>query len=102
MAQQTDRARRPALTPAPAPAPGAAVPGSRARLAGRRTSPRTLVIAAVAWLLAALFLLPYLEMAVTALRPADELRDPGYLPPTSPGPTSSTSGATPPSAATCA
>ncbi|MFE6748073.1 carbohydrate ABC transporter permease [Kitasatospora purpeofusca] len=42
--------------------------------------PRTLVLAAVAWGLAALFLLPYLEMVVTAVRPADELRDPGYLP----------------------
>ncbi|MEU6238097.1 carbohydrate ABC transporter permease [Kitasatospora sp. NPDC047058] len=42
--------------------------------------PRTLVLAAVAWLLAALFLLPYLEMVVTALRPADELRDATYLP----------------------
>ncbi|MDH6575378.1 carbohydrate ABC transporter permease [Kitasatospora sp. MAP5-34] len=47
----------------------------------RRTiSPRTLVITAVAWLLAALFLLPYLEMVVTALRPANELRDATYLP----------------------
>ncbi|MFB8174203.1 carbohydrate ABC transporter permease, partial [Kitasatospora purpeofusca] len=42
--------------------------------------PRTLVVAAVAWGLAALFLLPYLEMVVTAVRPADELRDAGYLP----------------------
>ncbi|WP_035804944.1 carbohydrate ABC transporter permease [Kitasatospora mediocidica] len=42
--------------------------------------PRTLVIASVAWLLAALFLLPYAEMVITALRPADELRDPSYLP----------------------
>ncbi|AUG80755.1 sugar ABC transporter permease [Kitasatospora sp. MMS16-BH015] len=45
-----------------------------------RLRPRTLVTAAVAWLLAALFLLPYLEMIVTALRPADELRDATYLP----------------------
>ncbi|WP_406110128.1 carbohydrate ABC transporter permease [Kitasatospora purpeofusca] len=42
--------------------------------------PRTLVVTAVAWGLAALFLLPYLEMVVTAVRPADELRDAGYLP----------------------
>ncbi len=46
----------------------------------RTVSPRTMVITAVAWLLAALFLLPYLEMVVTALRPADELRDASYLP----------------------
>ncbi|MGW3233401.1 carbohydrate ABC transporter permease [Kitasatospora sp. NPDC001095] len=52
----------------------------RARRTGRPIRPRTVVLAAVAWLLAAVFLLPYLEMAVTALRPADELRDAGYLP----------------------
>ncbi|MFD8322826.1 carbohydrate ABC transporter permease [Kitasatospora purpeofusca] len=44
--------------------------------------PRTLLIAAAAWLLAAGFLLPYVEMVVTALRPANELRDAGYLPST--------------------
>jgi multiple sugar transport system permease protein len=42
--------------------------------------PRTVIIAGLAWLLAAVFLLPYVEMVITALRPADELRDPGYLP----------------------
>ncbi|MFD5462334.1 carbohydrate ABC transporter permease [Kitasatospora sp. NPDC127059] len=46
----------------------------------RRLGPRTLALAGAAWLLAALFLLPYLEMVVTALRPADELRDATYLP----------------------
>ena len=46
----------------------------------RRFRPRTLVIAAVAWLLAALFLAPYLEMVLTALRPPNELRDRTYLP----------------------
>ncbi|WP_329493450.1 carbohydrate ABC transporter permease [Kitasatospora herbaricolor] len=46
----------------------------------RRLRPRTLVIASVAWLLAAVFLLPYTQMVVTALRPADELRDATYLP----------------------
>ncbi|WP_317621505.1 carbohydrate ABC transporter permease [Streptomyces sp. CBMA123] len=45
-----------------------------------RIGPRTLALAGAAWLLAALFLLPYLEMVVTALRPADELRDATYLP----------------------
>ncbi|MCX4750409.1 carbohydrate ABC transporter permease [Kitasatospora sp. NBC_01287] len=45
-----------------------------------RIRPRTLIVTAIAWLLAALFLLPYGEMVITALRPADELRDPGYLP----------------------
>ncbi|WP_447040610.1 carbohydrate ABC transporter permease [Streptomyces sp. DSM 118878] len=46
----------------------------------RSFRPRTLVYTAVAWLLAALFLAPYLEMIVTALRPKDELRDRTYLP----------------------
>ncbi|MFD8706892.1 carbohydrate ABC transporter permease [Kitasatospora sp. NPDC059648] len=46
----------------------------------RRIPPRTLALAGAAWLLAAVFLLPYLEMVVTALRPADELRDATYLP----------------------
>ncbi|MFD5885142.1 carbohydrate ABC transporter permease [Streptomyces sp. NPDC060334] len=41
---------------------------------------RTLLVAAVAWLLAAVFLFPYAEMVITALRPARELRDAGYLP----------------------
>ncbi|MDN3267245.1 carbohydrate ABC transporter permease [Streptomyces sp. MA15] len=41
---------------------------------------RTVVVAAVAWLIAAVFLLPYLQMVITALRPASELRDAGYLP----------------------
>ncbi len=42
--------------------------------------PRTLLIAATAWLLAAVFLLPYAQMVITALRPADELRDATFLP----------------------
>jgi multiple sugar transport system permease protein len=42
--------------------------------------PRTLVIGAAAWMLACVFLLPYAEMIITALRPADELRDATYLP----------------------
>ncbi|MFD8086157.1 carbohydrate ABC transporter permease [Kitasatospora sp. NPDC059722] len=46
----------------------------------KRFDPRTLLLAASAWALAALFLLPYLEMLVTAGRPAGELRDNGYLP----------------------
>ncbi|MFE3499775.1 carbohydrate ABC transporter permease [Kitasatospora sp. NPDC059160] len=46
----------------------------------KRWRPRTLALAGAAWLLAAVFLFPYLEMVVTALRPADELRDATYLP----------------------
>ncbi|SER76959.1 carbohydrate ABC transporter permease [Streptomyces qinglanensis] len=62
---------------------GAAAPARPTARPPKRTfRPRTLVITAVAWLLAALFLAPYLEMIVTALRPADELRDRTYLPDT--------------------
>ncbi|MGW8885941.1 carbohydrate ABC transporter permease [Streptomyces sp. NPDC055749] len=46
----------------------------------RGLRPRTVIITASAWMLAAVFLLPYAEMIVTALRPADELRDANYLP----------------------
>ncbi|MFG2991764.1 carbohydrate ABC transporter permease [Streptomyces sp. NPDC048257] len=53
---------------------------SGASRASRTTRPRTLLVAAVAWLLAAVFLLPYAEMVITALRPAHELRDATYLP----------------------
>ncbi|MER7172368.1 carbohydrate ABC transporter permease [Streptomyces mesophilus] len=48
--------------------------------AKRKFSPKTLVIAVSAWALAALFLAPYLEMIITALRPKSELRDRTYLP----------------------
>ncbi|MEU8955255.1 carbohydrate ABC transporter permease [Streptomyces sp. NPDC048518] len=48
--------------------------------ARRAFRPRTLVVTACAWLLAAVFLAPYLEMVVTALRPKEELRDRTYLP----------------------
>ncbi|WP_435796383.1 carbohydrate ABC transporter permease [Kitasatospora aureofaciens] len=54
--------------------------GELTRHRARRTAPRTLALAGAAWLLAAVFLFPYLEMVVTALRPADELRDATYLP----------------------
>ncbi|MDD9375895.1 carbohydrate ABC transporter permease [Streptomyces sp. ZAF1911] len=53
----------------------AAVPRRR-----RTLSARTLLVTAVAWLLAAVFLAPYAEMIITALRPAEELRDATYLP----------------------
>jgi multiple sugar transport system permease protein len=58
-----------------------APPGPGGRVKPRRAfRPRTLVITACAWLLAAVFLAPYLEMIVTALRPKEELRDRTYLP----------------------
>ncbi|WP_129310720.1 carbohydrate ABC transporter permease [Streptomyces sp. L2] len=75
MAQQT------AAPAARTAAANRSTPKARAASRPRRgPRPRTLVIASVAWLLAAVFLLPYAEMVITALRPADELRDPSYLP----------------------
>ncbi|MFG2918595.1 carbohydrate ABC transporter permease [Kitasatospora sp. NPDC048298] len=46
----------------------------------RRPRARTVLFTVVAWALAALFLLPYLEMLITGGRPADQLRDNSYLP----------------------
>jgi multiple sugar transport system permease protein len=63
----------------PATGPVAARPrgGPRAR---RLPSAKTAVIAAAAYLIALIFLLPYLEMLVTALRPQRELLERTYLP----------------------
>ncbi|GAA0676870.1 MULTISPECIES: carbohydrate ABC transporter permease [Streptomyces] len=74
MAQQT--------IPAPVDTPKSASTGgsNRAVRPRRALRPRTVVVAAVAWLIAAVFLLPYLQMVITALRPASELRDATYLP----------------------
>ncbi|ATW51895.1 carbohydrate ABC transporter permease [Streptomyces peucetius] len=76
MAQQTVR---PSLGTPAAPPPGKERARTTAR-PKRAPRPRTVVIASVAWLIAAVFLLPYAEMVITALRPAGELRDPTYLP----------------------
>ncbi|MFC9272838.1 carbohydrate ABC transporter permease [Streptomyces zhihengii] len=73
MAQQTYAAR-----PAARPRAGATPPPPRAPR--RSPRPRTVLVASLAWLIAAVFLLPYAEMVITALRPADELRDATYLP----------------------
>jgi multiple sugar transport system permease protein len=54
----------------------AATPPSRRQLPKLRTA----VIALVAYLVALVFLLPYLEMALTALRPPKELLDADYFP----------------------
>ncbi|WP_210635020.1 carbohydrate ABC transporter permease [Streptomyces sp. GESEQ-13] len=74
MAQQT--------IPAPVDTPeSASTEGSSRPVRPRRAlRPPTVVVAAVAWLIAAVFLLPYLQMVITALRPASELRDATYLP----------------------
>ncbi|WP_416875566.1 carbohydrate ABC transporter permease [Kitasatospora sp. SC0581] len=41
---------------------------------------RTVLLTALAWALAALFVLPYVEMLITGGRPAGQLRDNSYLP----------------------
>ena len=46
----------------------------------RLPSAKTVIIAAAAYLIAVIFLLPYLEMVITALRPARELLERNYLP----------------------
>ncbi|WP_282692225.1 carbohydrate ABC transporter permease [Streptomyces sp. CC208A] len=45
-----------------------------------RPRTKTVLLTVTAWALAAVFLLPYVQMVITAGRPADELRDNGYLP----------------------
>ncbi|CAL9652990.1 Diacetylchitobiose uptake system permease protein DasC [Streptomyces sp. enrichment culture] len=74
MAQQTIPA------PVGTPESPSAESSSRPVRPRRALRPRTVVVAAVAWLIAAVFLLPYLQMVITALRPASELRDATYLP----------------------
>ncbi len=51
-------------------------PPARRRLPGVRTA----IIAAAAYLIAIIFLLPYIEMIITALRPQRELLERNYLP----------------------
>jgi multiple sugar transport system permease protein len=58
----------------------AAPPSASAREPRRLPSLKTAVIAAAAYLVAVVFLLPYLEMLITAVRPQRELYDPDYLP----------------------
>ncbi|HWU21892.1 MAG TPA: carbohydrate ABC transporter permease [Nocardioides sp.] len=50
------------------------------RPAARRLNPRRWLLAATAYLVAALFLLPYLDMALMAGRPKSELNDPTLVP----------------------
>ena len=74
MAVRTGTSRRLAARKQPAPRPAAAS-------ADRRLpSLRTAIIAAVAYVVAVIFLLPYLEMLITAVRPQRELYEPNYLP----------------------
>ncbi|TDU04777.1 carbohydrate ABC transporter membrane protein 2 (CUT1 family) [Streptomyces sp. 846.5] len=60
-----------------------AAPARSARgAAPRRNLPRlrTVVLAGSAYVIGLIFLLPYLEMVITALRPAGEIKDRNYLP----------------------
>jgi multiple sugar transport system permease protein len=41
---------------------------------------RKTTLASLAYLVAAVFLIPYVEMVIAAARPSDELKDPNYLP----------------------
>jgi multiple sugar transport system permease protein len=63
--------------------PNLAVPaeGRSGRSAGRRPlKPRTVLAALAAYVIALIFILPYVEMVISALRPPKELLSRGYLP----------------------
>ena len=74
MAVRIGTSRRQAARKQPAPQ-SAAARGDR-----RLPSLRTAIIAAVAYVIAVVFLLPYLEMLITAVRPQRELYETNYLP----------------------
>ena len=74
MAVRTGNSRRLAARKQAAPQPAAA------RADRRLPSLRTAIIAAAAYVVAVIFVLPYLEMLVTAVRPQRELYEPNYLP----------------------
>jgi multiple sugar transport system permease protein len=58
----------------------AASPAAAARAPRRLPSLKTAIIAAVAYVVAVVFLLPYIEMLITAVRPQRELYETNYLP----------------------
>lgn len=74
MAVRTGNSRRLAARKQAAPQPAAA------RADRRLPSLRTAIIAAAAYVVAVIFVLPYLEMLITAVRPQRELYEPNYLP----------------------
>ena len=49
-------------------------------LPGKRLPAHTLIYAGLAYIVAAIFLLPYIEMIISALRPASQMLDRDYLP----------------------
>jgi multiple sugar transport system permease protein len=54
--------------------------GAAPRHGARMPTIKTAVIAATAYVIAIIFLLPYAEMLITALRPQRELLERNYLP----------------------
>jgi multiple sugar transport system permease protein len=52
----------------------------RRRRGRRRLTPRLLIASVAAYLIAIVFLLPYVEMVITALRPPSELQSRNYVP----------------------
>src|SRR6266568_421328 len=74
MAVRTPAARKPGARKPAAPRSATARPP-------RRLPPlRTAIIAAAAYVVAVIFVLPYIEMLITAVRPQRELYQPNYLP----------------------
>jgi multiple sugar transport system permease protein len=63
-----------------APSATAPVPSRRPPRPSRRLTGRQVILAFVAYVIAMIFLLPYAEMVITALRPKKELLSPGYFP----------------------
>jgi len=61
-------------------APGHAAARSAARPGRRRPRPGRILLALTAYAIALIFVLPYAEMVISALRPSDELLARGYLP----------------------
>jgi multiple sugar transport system permease protein len=56
-------------------------PAGRTRRARRRSiTPHRVLLALAAYVVAIIFILPYVEMVISALRPPQELLDRGYLP----------------------
>jgi multiple sugar transport system permease protein len=70
------------MTTHTAPAPTRPAVDRRRRPTTQRRTPRlrTVLLAGGAYVIAAFFLLPYVEMVLTAVRPQNELRDRTYLP----------------------
>jgi multiple sugar transport system permease protein len=69
-----------AITTDQATAGGLAAPRVARSRKRRPLTPRRLLISISAYLIAIIFLLPYVEMVITALRPPAELQERGYVP----------------------